>query len=90
MSANRQHRPGAQAPAVSSVGRGFSLLGAALMLRRGRRNTAEPAAKARPAPPRDAVRPPLGLGYPARAAVFNAPPMFFMTSEIALESAWKI
>ena len=29
---------------------------------------------------------PLG-GYPPRAAVFNAPPKFFITSEIALESA---
>ena len=29
-------------------------------------------------------------GYPPRAAVFNAPPKFFITSEIALERAWKI
>jgi len=27
---------------------------------------------------------------PPRAAVFSAPPKFFITSEIALDSAWKI
>ena len=31
-----------------------------------------------------------GVRYPPRAAVFSAPPKFFITSEIALESAWKI
>jgi hypothetical protein len=29
-------------------------------------------------------------GYPPRAAVFNAAPKFFITSEIGLERAWKI